>query len=429
MPTTRVTPNPAPMATEKAAECLDFFTFVVCQHGAEPTIKSHLMATSEALSDGLPLKLAFSRPGLLTFKSPAVAAPEELDHSKQVFLDSRSPAEWLIRLKGIALGQLRGEDAADLARQAIELAAPAATKPWDAVHVFARDPGLPSSRGFEPGATALTDAILEQFRRLLPDADTSGAPCTPGAHVLDVILIEPTQWLIGCHVANQTHEQWPGGVYPVTNATDMISRAYLKMAEGLAWSELPIKPGDRIVEIGSAPGGASQRLLDLGLQVTGIDPAEMDPVLLQHPRFEHWRGKSSAMKRKLYRKFQWLAADANVAPNYTLSAVEDIVNYPTSRIRGMIITLKLTNYEVAEQMKDFVERVRGWGFESVKVRQLATNRRECCLVARRGPGWKPPVDPEAKKKRRSGSRGGKRIRQQRAAQADTSLAADPAPSE
>ena len=39
--------------------------------------------------------------------------------------------------------------------------------------------------------------------------------------------------------------------------TDAVSRAYLKMQEALLWSEFNLNPGERCVEIGSAPGGAS----------------------------------------------------------------------------------------------------------------------------------------------------------------------------
>lgn len=163
----------------------------------------------------------------------------------------------------------------------------------------------------------------------------------------------------------------------------MVSRAYLKMAESLAWSGLPFQAGDQVVEIGSAPGGAAQRLLDLGMFVTGIDPAEMDPVILEHTRFQHWRSKSSGIKRRNYHKFKWLVADANVAPNYTLDCVGDIVSYPSSRLQGLILTLKLSSYDLLDQLGNYLDRIRGWGFTRVQARQLGHNRRELCVVAAR----------------------------------------------
>jgi 23S rRNA (cytidine2498-2'-O)-methyltransferase len=200
---------------------------------------------------------------------------------------------------------------------------------------------------------------------------------------LDVVLVEPNQWIVGWHQIKAIEDSWPGGVFPVSVPVQMVSRAYLKTAEAVAWSRLPIVPGDRIVEIGSSPGGASQRFLDLGLEVTGIDPAEMNPLVLQHPRFTHWRSKSSGIKRKRYGTFKWLSADANVAPNYTLDAIEDIVTYPASCFEGLLLTIKLSSFKLVGRMDDYLARIRSWGFPQVKVRQLATNRRECCVAASR----------------------------------------------
>lgn len=401
MPQPSVTPNsdqsPAPQSPAPQSPAADAkYVFAICQHGAEPALKKRWIGPDQ------PFRLAFSRPGLLTFKIESPAHPVVLEHGapkpavggengvEQDFAEVVPPEDFLIRQSGFGFGNVRGEHAEELARQAIELAG----ADWDAVHVFARDPGIPGERGFEPGPTELTDAVLEIFTKLLPNADTSGGVCEPNARVLDIVLIEPDQWLVGHHIAAKKHQQWPGGVYPLSVPSEIVSRAYLKISEGLAWSGLPIKPGDRIVEIGSSPGGACQRLLDLGLRVTGVDPAEMDPLILEHPRFEHFRTKAAGVKRRAYSRYRWLAADANVAPNYTLAVIEDIVTYPTSRFEGLLLTLKLSSYELAEELHTWVDRVRSWGFEHVGVRQLSRNRRECCLAALRGEDWTPPPRPK-----------------------------------
>ena len=114
-----------------------------------------------------------------------------------------------------------------------------------------------------------------------------------------------------------------GGIIPLELPPHAVSRAWLKMEEALRWSQLPMEPGSRCVEIGSSPGGASQALLDRGLIVIGVDPAEMDPAVAAHPNFTHLRKRASEVRRKEFRKVRWLTADMNVAPNYTLDAVED----------------------------------------------------------------------------------------------------------
>jgi hypothetical protein len=137
------------------------------------------------------------------------------------------------------------------------------------------------------------------------------------------------------------------------------------------------------VELGCAPGGASQALLDRGMFVTGIDPAEVDPAVLEHPRFRHLRKRSKEVRRSEFLGVRWLAADMNLAPNYTLDAAEAIVSHPGVTIRGLVLTLKLADWELAQHLPEFAARVRGWGYRDVRIRQLATGGREVCLVALR----------------------------------------------
>ncbi|MCA9259699.1 MAG: hypothetical protein KDA61_10890, partial [Planctomycetales bacterium] len=161
---------------------------------------------------------------------------------------------------------------------------------------------------------------------------------------------------------------------------EMISRAYLKMAEALAWSSLPLVKGDWVVELGCAPGGASQALLDAGLKVLGVDPAEVDEALLKNPRFTHIRRRTKQLPKTALADAQWLCVDMNVAPKFTLDAVEDVVRHKAPKVRGMLITLKLPNWEVLDEIPQFIARIQEWGYRDVRVRQLAFNRQEICLA-------------------------------------------------
>ena len=178
---------------------------------------------------------------------------------------------------------------------------------------------------------------------------------------------------------------------PMELPPDAVSRAWLKMEEALRWSQMPIPKAARCAEIGAAPGGASQALLARGLHVLGVDPAEMDPVVLGHPRFQHIRRRAVQVPRRDFRKVRWLTADMNVAPNFTLDVIEGIVTYPEVNIRGMLLTLKLPEWNLAEQVPEYLDRVRGWGYNIVRARQLQHNRREFCVAALQKPFRRKPV--------------------------------------
>ena len=68
--------------------------------------------------------------------------------------------------------------------------------------------------------------------------------------------------------------------------------------------------------------------------------------MLEHPHFTHIRRRSTQVRRREFRKIRWLTADMNVAPDYTLDAVEAIVTHPQINIRGLLLTLKLPAMEL-----------------------------------------------------------------------------------
>ncbi len=355
------------------------FLFVICQCGSELTLKSEIAAGP------IDARPAFSRPGFVTFKLDATCAdPEQF----------QLPATFA-RTFGFSLGKICGELTSDLVEQTWNLPAVQsllASKEIADLHVWQRDSAKPGVRGFEPGPTELARVVEEALRKQSPVKPLRAMPDVPrppsrrNRWVLDVVLVEPGEWWLGCHRTTRRMDCWPGGVLPIRLPEHAVSRAYLKMQESLNWSALPTARGDLCVELGCAPGGASQALLEYGLTVLGVDPAEVDAEVLAHPHFTHVRRRSHDVPHKQLRGVKWLAADINATPTYTLDAVEQVVTNDQTKIRGMILTLKLTDFKLAEELPQFIERVRNWGFRDIRTRQLAFNRQEICLVALRSRG-------------------------------------------
>jgi 23S rRNA (cytidine2498-2'-O)-methyltransferase len=345
------------------------FIYFACQQGAEKTIKNSLC---EPVG---PYRLAYSQKGFVTLKSN-LSTPA---WSKAL------PTHPLVRSHGHVLGKFDGDVAEPLIDKILS---EFVSLDWEHMHVWQRDIAIPGWNGFEPGRSALATFLSEKFNESLQARGDSRRASSEVQHpkdsrMIEIIIDEPNRWWVAAHMVSNREEGWPGGVYAVPIPEDMISRAYLKLAEAIAWSGIEIRAGDRVVEIGSSPGGACQYLLDLGAKVTGIDPAEMDPRVSDHPGFTHWRARSIQVKRKDFAPFRFLICDANVAPNYTLDTIEAIVTYPTSKMEGLILTMKLASWDQADRIPDHLERVRKWGFSKVEARQLAHNRKEYCLTALR----------------------------------------------
>lgn len=351
---------------------------LTCQRGSESVIKADLLQ--------LGWRLAFSRPGFVTLKTEA----------GQAVSPSNLPVHPFVRCSARSIGQSKNASLEALLHQlrsrlgAETEPASGAGEPWQQLHVWARDRAIVGEFGFEPHSwnplvSDLAKRIGENLRQEgLLDNTAPNQVASRGQRVLDIVLVEPGHWWFGDHVSNQAlPSRWPGGVQPMDAEKPVVSRAYFKLAEALAWSQFPLQPGDTVVEVGSAPGGACQRLLEMGFQVIGIDPGDMDADVLAHRNMRHVRGRAEALPRSLYRDATWLVVDANIKPARTLWTVGQIVNHRLSRLQGLLLTLKLGAYDQAEKIPQWAEQVRDWGFTDVQVRQLATGRCEVCLAARR----------------------------------------------
>jgi 23S rRNA (cytidine2498-2'-O)-methyltransferase len=312
-------------------------------------------------------------------------------------VDERQLAErhWTFaHAHGISLGNVSGTQLSQLAKEVWQLAGalpPGSPRRPADLHVWEPSPSAGDSVGSAAERSPLCHEIENAVRAAAPEAcaklrqpsSNRRRPTARGKLVLDIVVLEPGSWWIGSHRAVTWPARWPGGVIPVRLPSYVVSRAYAKIEEAIQWSGLPLMNGDECVEIGCAPGGASQALLDRGLFVTGIDPADVDPSVLSHPRFRHLKKRGQDVRRQEFLGVRWLVADMNIPPEAALDEVEAIVTHPGITIRGMILTLKFSDWNLAERLPEFSERVYRWGYRDVRAHQLARGGQEVCLVALR----------------------------------------------
>ena len=313
-------------------------------------------------------RFSYSRPGFLTFKLPYYFKTTDAFELESVFA----------RAYGFSLGKATGEDLAGQVARLTE------GRTFDRLHCWSRDERPPGEHSYQPGATDEATAASEQIREALGDrlqAEDASTTARVGETVLDCVLVKPGEWWLGWHRAGEFATRYPGGMLNLKLPEKAVSRAWLKMEESVRWSQLPMRRGDQCAEIGCAPGGSCQALLRRGLMVVGVDPAAVDPLVLEHPNFVQIRKRGSEVKRREFRKTKWLTADMNVAPSYTLDTVEAIVTYPQVQVRGLLLTLKLPDWQLADELPQYMARIRSWGFDAVRARQLQYNRQEVCVAA------------------------------------------------
>ena len=317
------------------------FLFVTCQVGAERAVKG------EVAQRWPEFHFAYSRPGFLTFKLP----------EQQYLTPDFNLASVFARAYGFSLGKVSPNVSAagrigfqpvvsEFQPAAVEIWNLLGDRPIRQIHVWERDRAEPGDHGFEPSITPAAITAHEALRAACPRPERL-APgnhlqqAVPGDWIADCVLVEPER-VVGRFPSG------PVGPFPLARrdprprlARGRREPCLAENGRGPALVPIAGRAGARFAEIGSRPGGASQSLLGRGFEVIGIDPAVMAPAVLANPKFRHIRRRAVEVPRRAFRKVRWLTADMNVAPNFTLDAIEAIVTHAEVNIRGMLLTLKL----------------------------------------------------------------------------------------
>lgn len=342
------------------------FFFLTCQPGAESLVKADMAAR-------LPqAKLAFSRPGFLTFKREDIALTPAMERPT-IFA----------RTWGLSVGSFKAQ-----ADQEVPAKLTEQLEAWKitTIHGFVRDTTAIDERPADAPSVWEQDlALAKQLRQWLPKPLELNVEPEPDELILSVIEVDPGVYWMGVHQHQAPHRPSPGGRPPQRVAPQGApSRVWNKIEEALWWSKLPYKAGDLVLDIGCSPGGGTLNLLDRGLHVMGVDPAEVAKVVLDNPRFahiplafEHLELEASALKH-----IRWLVFDVNLSPVLTLKHLSKLVR-TLSGLQGALITLKLNSPELLERLDWMFEHINRMDLEIVDITQLYYNRQEVCVYARR----------------------------------------------
>lgn len=359
------------------------FVMTVCQVGAEPTLKKEVSLLDPKL------KFAFSRPGFVTFKST---------HESPLGPEFKL-ASVFARAYGLSLGKFESKekDETELIAQIFVKAREiklAAKLEKMRLHFWERDLHVPGEEplGYVPGEKARK--ILARLRSA-PEFSELFFPdemAKVGDFVFDVTIVEDHQWWFGAHLHSGGHSPYSGGRPDILLPTESPSRAYLKLEEAILNFQAPVRRGDIAVEIGSAPGGASYALLQRGVSVVGIDPAEMSETVLKFKsasgaRFEHIKEPVNRVPREILpAKVEWLLLDMNVEPRITVFAVDRLATRMIDSLMGIFLTIKLNRWEIADEIPGMLEHVKVMGMVRVRVAQLSHHRQELLIygLTRRG---------------------------------------------
>lgn len=161
----------------------------------------------------------------------------------------------------------------------------------------------------------------------------------------------------------------------------VVSRTYYKTAQ--AFELLPPQTFKSGLEIGCAPGGSVSFLLEQGLKVTGIDPAEMDQRLLEHAQFTHLQWPIQRLQAPEilgYKDIDLLSVDLNLPPDQSLDEVLRFVPHLQS-LKRMLMIFKVSKPSDLSRMQGWLSRVHSAGAREAFFLHLPSHRHETLMVA------------------------------------------------
>ncbi len=112
-----------------------------------------------------------------------------------------------------------------------------------------------------------------------------------------------------------------GEVHFLENRTDPPSRAYLKLWEFFTTEEKRPGPGDKVLDLGSSPGGWTWVLDQLGCEVLSVDKAPLSPDLKLSKRVKSIEESAFALDPTSVGPVDWLFSDIICYPERLLQLI------------------------------------------------------------------------------------------------------------
>lgn len=170
----------------------------------------------------------------------------------------------------------------------------------------------------------------------------------------------------------------PGGRLRMKRTHDAPSRAAMKLDEALEWYGISPGRGERCVDLGSAPGGWTRRLVERGARVWSVDPGQLAPDLQRHPKVRHVT--MSAFDFAPEEPVDWLFCDMAWRP---LEVAQLLGKWGRRRWAMQLVSnIKLPMKDKLPVVATVRGILEGAGWRHVAIRQLYHDRDEITLTAR-----------------------------------------------
>jgi 23S rRNA (cytidine2498-2'-O)-methyltransferase len=201
-------------------------------------------------------------------------------------------------------------------------------------------------------------------------------PVVKDAERIISVYVTADRVFLGISRAEDNLSDWSGGAIRFHKEEDQISRAKFKLLEAEQRFGLDFGAYRTALDIGAAPGGWTSLLLEKGLKVTAIDPANMHPSLIKNPQLTIYKKNAGEVKLR-DGEFDLLVCDMSWSPRQMGRLVADLL-YALKLGGTAIITVKLMHKKPFQTVRELLQAFESV-LELVQAKQLFHNREELTL--------------------------------------------------
>jgi len=198
---------------------------------------------------------------------------------------------------------------------------------------------------------------------------------------LHVMLADGDTALVGASDAERA-SPWPMGIPRLRMPGGAPSRSTLKLAEAFVTflgddEDAALRPGQRAVDLGAAPGGWTWQLVQRGLRVTAIDNGALKGDIARDSLVTHLR--EDGLRYRPRRPVDWVTCDIVESPARIAELMADWIG--GGHARRAVFNLKLPmkkRYDEVERCRDIIAGALGRSDRraTLRLRQLYHDREE-----------------------------------------------------
>jgi 23S rRNA (cytidine2498-2'-O)-methyltransferase len=198
-----------------------------------------------------------------------------------------------------------------------------------------------------------------------------------GGQLTQVCLLPDQTAVVGIVLARDAMSLAAGGKTRMKRTESAPSRAAMKLDEALDWYRVEPGKGEVCVDLGSAPGGWTRRLVERGAKVLSVDTGKLEKDLMAHKKVQHFT--MSAFEFEPAQPVDWVFCDMAWRP---LEVAQLLGKWARKAWAiHLVANFKLPMKDKLNAVNRIQSTLAAAGWSQIKIRQLYHDRDEVTALA------------------------------------------------